>query len=119
VIPLGRTAHAQNVEPSDTTHHILTTLYDKVCLAVRQATEAIGDVDQNKALEVINMKSEVNDLIDDALQYQAVRVAPTTPDLIATFRMEDDVIDALRRMYRLSKRVAQLLLPDVIAIKEA
>jgi phosphate:Na+ symporter len=119
LIPLGRTAHAQNAEPSDTTRHILTALYDKVCLAVRQATEAIGDVDQNKALEVINMKSEVNDLIDDALQYQAARVAPTTPDLIATFRMEDDVIDALRRMYRLSKRVAQLLLPDVISVKEA
>jgi len=119
VIPLGRTAHAQNVEATDTTRHILTALHQKVCLAVQQATEAIGDVDQNKALEVINMKSEVNGLIDDALQYQAARVAPTAPDLIATFRMEDDVIDALRRIYRLSKRVAQLMLPDVISIKEA
>jgi phosphate:Na+ symporter len=86
---------------------------------VRQATDAIGDVDQNKALEVINMKSEINGLIDDALQYQAARVAPTTPDSIATFRMEDEVIDALRRIYRLSKRVARLILPDVISIKEA
>ena len=119
VIPLGRTAHAQNVEATDTTRHILTALYEKVCLAVRQATDAIGDVDQNKALEVINMKSEVNELVNDALQYQAARVAPTTPDSIATFRMEDDVIDALRRIYRLSKRVAQLMLPDVISIKEA
>ncbi len=119
VIPLGRKAHAQNVEATDTTRHILTALYEKVCLAVRQATEAIGDVDQNKALEVINMKSEVNELVNDALQYQAARVAPTTPDSIATFRMEDEVIDAMRRIYRLSKRVAKLMLPDVISIKEA
>ena len=119
VIPLARTAHAQNVEATDTTRHILKALYSKVCLAVRQATEAIGDVDQNKALEVINMKSEVDGLIDDALQYQVSRVAPTTPDSIASFRMEDDVIDAMRRIYRLSKRVAKLMLPDVISIKEA
>ena len=119
VIPLGRTAHAQNVEATDTTRHILKALYEKVCLAVRQATEAIGDVDQNKALEVINMKSEINELVNDALQYQAARVAPTTPDSIATFRMEDEVIDAMRRIYRLSKRVAKLMLPDVISIKEA
>ena len=43
----------------------------------------------------------------ESLQYQADRVAPTTPDLIATFRMEDEVIDALRRIYRLSKAPGQ------------
>ena len=119
LIPLGRKAHEQSVEPSDTTRHILTTLYDRVCHAVRQATEAVGDMDQNKALEVINMKSEVSALVNDALKYQAERVSPTTPDLIAAFRMEDEVIDALRRIYRLTKRVAKLLLPDVISVKEA
>jgi phosphate:Na+ symporter len=119
LIPLGRAAHAQNVEASDTTRYILTTLYERVCHAVRQVTAAIGDADQNKALEVVNMKSEINSLISDAMQYQAERVAPTTPGLIAMFRMEDEVIDALRRIYRLSKRVAKLMLPDVVSLKEA
>ena len=119
LIPLGRSTHAQGVEPSDTTRHILLALYERVCHSVRQATTAIGDGDQNKALEVINMKSEITSLINDALQYQAERVVPTTPDLIATFRMEDEVIDALRRIYRLSKRVAKLLLPEAVMAKEA
>ena len=33
--------------------------------------------------------------------------------------MEDDFIDDLRRIYRLTKRVAKLLLPDVVSVKEA
>jgi len=118
LIPLGRSAHEQGFEATDTTRHILTTLYERVCHAVRQATAAIADVDQNKALEVVHMKAEINGLINDSLQYQADRVAPTTPDLIATFRMEDEVIDALRRIYRLSKRLAKLMLPAVVSSKE-
>jgi len=119
LIPLGRSAYEQGFEATETTRHILTTLYERVCHAVRQATAAIADVDQNKALEVVNMKAEINGLINESLQYQADRVAPTTPDLIATFRMEDEVIDALRRIYRLSKRLAKLMLPAVVSSKEA
>ena len=119
LIPLGRTIHEQGVEPSETTRHILEALYDSVCKSVQSAIGAIGEVDQNKALEVINMKAEINSLIANALQFQAQRVVPTTPDLIATFRMEDEVIDSLKRIYDLSKRLAKLMLPAVVSTKEA
>lgn len=39
-------------------------------------------------------------------------------DRMATFRMEDEVIDALRRIYRLTRRLAKLLLPAVVANRE-
>jgi hypothetical protein len=54
-----------------------------------------------------------------ALRYQAERAALTSPDLISTFRLEDEVIDSLRRIYRLSKRLAKLILPSVVSVKEA
>ena len=63
------------------------------------------------------MKTEVNGLINEALDYQAMRAAPTTPDLITTFRMEDEFIDALRRIYRLTRQLSELLLPAVVAGK--
>jgi phosphate:Na+ symporter len=119
LVPLGRSAHEQGFEATDTTRHILTTLYERVCHAVRQATDAIADVDQNKALEVVNMKAEIDGLIRESLQYQADRVAPTTPDLITSFRREDEVIDALRRLYRLSRRLSKLLLPEAVTAKES
>jgi phosphate:Na+ symporter len=119
LIPLGRTIFEQGIEASETTKHILTALYDRVCDSVRQATSAISEIDENKALEVINMKSDISRLIDNALQFQAERVTPTTPDLIATFRLEDEVIDSLRRIYRLSKRLAMLIIPDELSAKQA
>jgi len=118
LIPLGRTNIEKDIEITDTTRHIMTNLYQRVCDSVRQATIAIGDIDQNKALEVINMKAEINGLVNEALQYQADRVAPTTPDLISVFRMEDEIIDALTRIYRLSRRLAKLMLPAVVSSKE-
>jgi len=119
LIPLGRNMIEKDIEITDTTRHVMTNLYQRVCDAVQQATTAIGDIDQNKALEVINMKPEINGLVNEALQYQADRVAPTTPDLISIFRMEDEVIDALTRIYRLSRRVAKLMLPAVVSSKES
>jgi phosphate:Na+ symporter len=119
LIPLGRSAHEHGFVTTETTRHILSTLYERVCYAVRQAMGAIADVDQNRALEVVNMKGEINGLIKGALQYQAERVAPTASDLIATFRMEDEVIDALRRIYRLTRRLAKLLLPEAVTAKES
>jgi len=118
LIPLGRNMIEKDIEITDTTRHIMSTLYQRVCDAVRQATTAIGDIDQNKALEVVNMKPEINGLVNEALQYQADRVSPTTPDLISIFRMEDEVIDALMRVYRLSRRMAKLMLPAVVSSKE-
>ena len=47
----------------------------------------------------------------EALRYQAERVSPAQPQLIDTFRMEDEFIDSLKRIYSLSKRLAKLLLP--------
>ena len=119
LVPLGRMANEKKIEATETTRHILTRLYERVCDAVRQSRSAIKDLDQNKALEVINMKAEVEGLVSDALEYQAERVAPTTPDLITTFRMEDDAIDALRRIYRLCRRLAKLLIPAVVSSKES
>jgi len=116
LLPLGRYVIEKEIETTETTKHVLTKLYQRVCDAVRLATGAIGEIDQNMALEVVNMKPEVNGLIQEALEYQANRVAPTTsPDLITNFRMEDEFIDALHRMYSLSRRVARLMLPAVVS----
>ncbi len=49
-------------------------------------------------------------LIAEALHYQAERVAPTTPDLVAVFRMGEEFIDNLKRIYSLAKLLAKLLL---------
>ena len=39
--------------------------------------------------------------------------------LLAVFRMEDEFIDSFKRIYSHAKRLAKLLLPPVVAAKEA
>ena len=119
LIPLGRVAEAEDIELTDTTRMVLETLYERVCASVENAVRAVADGDEVLARDVIAMKAEINGLIAEALSYQAERVAPTTPDLIAVFRMEDEFIDSLKRIYSHAKRLAKLLLPPVVAAKEA
>jgi phosphate:Na+ symporter len=118
LIPLGRTVLAEKIKMTDTTRMVFEKLYERVLASVENAVRAVADTDQNLARDVIAMKGEINGLIAEALRYQAERVAPTTPDLIAAFRMEDEVIDSLKRIYSHAKRLAKLLLPPVVAAKE-
>jgi phosphate:Na+ symporter len=119
LIPLGRTVLADGIELSETTRMVFRSLYERVCAGVENAVRAVADGDEALARDVIAMKGEINRLIAEALRYQAERVAPTTPDLVASFRMEDEFIDGLKRIYSLAKRLAKLQLPPVVAAKEA
>ena len=118
LIGVGRQLIESDIETSETTEHTLTALYDQVRSAVTLAVDAIAELDESKALEVIQMKPKVNALIDGALDYQQERIAPTEPQLIALFRLEDEVIDGLKRIYSLSKRLANLLLPEAVAARD-
>ena len=118
LIGVGRQLIESDIETSETTEHTLTALYDQVRSAVTLAVDAIAELDESKALEVIQMKPTVNALIDGALDYQQERIAPTEPQLIALFRLEDEVIDGLKRIYSLSKRLANLLLPEAVAARD-
>ncbi len=88
-----------------------------MCAAVNLAVDAINDNDEGKAHEIIQMRSTVHGLIDDALDYQQERFSSSDGQLAALFRLEDDVIDSLKRIYSLSKRVANLLLPATVAAR--
>ena len=118
LIGTGRQLIESDIETSETTQHTLTALYDQVRSAVTLAVDAIAELDENKALEVIQMKSAINGHIDGALDYQQERIAPTEPQLIALFRLEDEVIDGLGRIYLLSRRLANLLLPAAVAARD-
>ena len=118
LIPVGRTLIETGLEVSETTKHTMETLYDSVCKSVRLAVEAIDEKDEAKALEVVQMKSTVKGLIKDALEFQQERIAPTDPDLVTRFRLEDEIIDAMKHIYTLSKRLANLLLPEIVAARD-
>ncbi len=118
LIPIGRTVIETDLEASETTKHVFAALYHGVCDSVRLAVEAIDERDEAKALEVIEMKSTIKGLIADALEFQQDRIAPTDPHLVMRFRLEDEMIDSLKRIYALARRIANLLLPEIVAARD-
>ena len=116
-VGVARVLIDSDMATSDTTDHVLTTLYNQVCAAVNLAVDAINDNDEGKAHEIIQKRSTVHGLIDDALDYQQERFSSSDGQLVALFRLEDEVIDSLRRIYSLPKRVANLLLPATVAAR--
>jgi phosphate:Na+ symporter len=118
MIPTGRVLFESEIEVSETTRHVLTNLYESVCAAVQLAVDAMEGADEAKALEVLQMKSTIHGLIDDALEYQQERISPTESHLITRFRLEDEIIDSLKRIYDLSKRIGNLVVPATVAARD-
>jgi phosphate:Na+ symporter len=119
LVPVARKILSEQRTTTETMRHTLRTLYERVCVSAETAIYAIGSQDASKANDVLNMKAEINALIEDALRFQAQVVSPTAPDLVDSFRLEDEIIDGLKRIYSLSKRLAKGLLPAEILAKEA
>ncbi|MBT8446056.1 MAG: Na/Pi cotransporter family protein, partial [Gammaproteobacteria bacterium] len=114
LVATGHRAIDAGIKPSDTTQHVLGALYDQVRKALDDAVQSVGENDQIAAEGVVNQKSDINFLIDDALKFQAERLASRTEQAMTTTRVENEIIDGLKRIYSLSKRIAKLVLPKAM-----
>ena len=59
---------------------------------------------------MIDAKQAVNDLAEAAVSHVAERLIAEAPRRTETFQIENDLIEQLKRVYYLSKRIAKLLL---------
>ncbi len=109
----------EGVRPSDETLLMLRDLYDAVSKAVSKSVEAVKSNNQKAAQEVLALKSEVNRSISQVFERQAERLAIDDPERPTVFRREMAIVDNLKRIYTLSKRIAKLLLPDELLSSEA
>ena len=109
----------EGVRPSDETLLMLTDIYRAVSKAVGESVEAVKGNDQKAAQEVLALKGEVNRGISQVYQRQAERLAIDDPERPTVFRLEMAIVDNLKRIYTLSKRIAKLVLPEELLSSEA
>ena len=88
---------------------MLRGLHEEVQWAVEKATEAIASDDPVIAQEVIDAKPEINRLTDDAEAHLSSRLTAAAPNRLAVFRLETELVEALKRIYYVAKRVARLV----------
>jgi len=109
----------EGVRPSDETLLMLRDLYDAVSKAVSKSIEAVKGNNQKAAQEVLALKGEVNRSISQVFDRQAERLAIDDPERPTVFRREMAIVDNMKRIYTLSKRIAKLLLPEELLSAEA
>jgi len=114
---IGRDYLDSNLQHSETTRLLLRELGEKVILAVGNLVRAIREDDEKAAAEVIALKDEIRRLSNAALQRQSERIGVREPGHLELVQMEMEILEHLRRIYTLAKRVAREFVPEEVASK--
>ncbi len=98
------------VSVSPSTLSVLYPLHGKVCWAFDRMLEALRTHDQTAAREAAKSKALVNGLADKAAAHLAKRLVVSEPNRVASFQVETDIIENLRRLNTLTRRIARMTL---------
>jgi len=107
----------QDLQESDETLALLTDLSNMVSEAFEKLIDAIKNNDEAAAAEVIALKEQVQHSVDNILKNQAGRINVQTSKHLLLVRLELELLDNLRRIYTLTKRIAKEFIPDELALK--
>ncbi len=119
LVEAGRTRLRSDLEISPSTREILTGLHEKVCWALERATEAIASDDPEIAREVPAAKAEINRLTAEAEDHLAARLTAPAPNRLDAFKIETELVEALKRIYYYAKRIARIEAEEIGATPPA
>ena len=118
LVHAGKGRIQNEVAVSDETRDIIGELAEKVYWAVSIASQAVTEDDERPALEVIEAKGDINELVDAAERHLASRLIVRAPQRLATYRLETELIENLKHIYYFAKRIAKASLVEDIQIAE-
>jgi phosphate:Na+ symporter len=98
---------------SPSTVDVLRTVHEKVCWAFEQSIEALRTGDQIAARDAVESKTRVNELADKATSHLAKRLVAYEPNRLAAFKAETDILENLKRINTLTRRVARVVSTEV------
>ena len=117
LVDIGKNFVDLKIKSSEATSLLVVDLADKVGFAVDQIIQAVREDDETAAEDVITLKGEVNQIADDFLVRQSERLGIKDADQLNLVRLEMDILNKLRNIYTLTKRIAKDFVPDEIASK--
>jgi len=109
LVAAGRERIRHQVQFSAATQQVLRSLHQRVTWTVQHAVDALVDSDVEKAHHVMEAKTEINRLADEAERHLMHRLAAIEPNRVPTFRIESEIIEYLKRIYYFAKRIAKLV----------
>lgn len=119
LVEAGSERLSHNVQMSQATREILGALHQRVCWSVSSAVEAVITLNPELAEEVMAAKLDINRLANDAEEHLAHRLIANEPNRLATFRIETEIIEYLKRVYYFAKRIAKVVANDLTVVAPA
>lgn len=98
------------VAVSPATFDVLRTVHEKVCWAFERSLVALSTWDQIAARDAVESKTSVNELADKATSHLAKRLIAYEPNRLVAFKVETDILENLRRINTLTRRIANIVL---------
>lgn len=105
----GETLLQKDLQISELTQEILKPLQQKVRWAFGQVAAAIEDGDQERLRAVITAKKEIKLLSTQANLHLSKRLAVSPGAQIEVFRIESEIVENLKRIFYLTRRIAKTL----------
>jgi len=119
LVEIGQDAIRNGLTETETAREILRSLYEQVRHALGAVNAVVVDRDEVAAQEILHMKDDINQLVKQALQVQAQRLKIEGADNIDITHFENELIDSMKRIYSLTKRIAKLSLPESLLHESA
>jgi phosphate:Na+ symporter len=115
LVSIARKAADLNLKASEETRTLMMEVYDTVLKSVELTVQAIRDNDQHAAETVLLMKNIIRDNSESLLTRKANRLATDDQDYLKLVQLQMSFVDQMRRIYTLTKRIAKVVLPPVLA----
>ncbi len=112
MVDLGFSRYDAGFSISKTTQKVLNDFHKVVSRSVNSAIQAVSQNNEVAAMQVIDMKKEIIDLVDSATEHQAERLVAEEPNRIAAYTIEIDIIEKQRRIYSFAKSMAKTVIAD-------
>jgi phosphate:Na+ symporter len=115
LVSTGREFLDLELRPSETTRLLLREFAGQIILAVNGVIRSICENDETAAAGVIAQKDEIRRLAEEALRHQSERIAVPEPQHLKLVQLEMELLEHLRCIYTLAKRVARDFVPKQVA----
>jgi len=109
MVALGMERLEHNIEISESTIQILDPLFQKVYCSVEQAFFCLNSSDKETADKIIAAKADIQTLFNQAHRHLTARLTVDKPNRLEAFRLETDILEKLRRIYDVTRRIAKVL----------
>ncbi len=117
MVALAENYIEKDLQTGETTRALLRDMYVTIGRSVELAVKAVRDGDQRAAEDVVNMKADVARSVEAFLSRKSERIGTQDENYLASARAEMSLVDKLRRIYTLAKRIAKVVLPEPVALK--